>query len=73
MNTFDILVMAMRAILRNKIRSVLTALGIVIGVASVIAMVHLGQAATYGVTAQIASMGTPSLKTALSGIGASLS
>jgi putative ABC transport system permease protein len=57
-NLFDILVMAMRAILRNKIRSVLTALGIVIGVASVIAMVHLGQAATYGVTSQIASMGT---------------
>jgi putative ABC transport system permease protein len=55
---FDIFFMALRAILRNKVRSVLTALGIVIGVASVIAMVHLGQAATASVTAQISSMGT---------------
>ena len=58
MSFFDIFFMALRAILRNKVRSVLTALGIVIGVASVIAMVHLGQAATASVTAQISSMGT---------------
>jgi putative ABC transport system permease protein len=57
-NFFDILRMAVGAIARNKIRSVLTALGIVIGVASVIAMVHLGQAATQSVTERITSMGS---------------
>ncbi|TXD33093.1 FtsX-like permease family protein [Lujinxingia vulgaris] len=54
----DTLTMAFVAIARNKVRSVLTALGIVIGVASVIAMVHLGQAATRSVTESISSMGS---------------
>jgi putative ABC transport system permease protein len=49
--------MALREIRRNVMRSFLTALGIVIGVAAVIAMVHLGEAATRGVTQQIASLG----------------
>ncbi len=58
MKWLDIIRMALWAISKNKIRSVLTALGVVIGVASVIAMVHMGQAATRSVTAQIASMGS---------------
>jgi putative ABC transport system permease protein len=58
MTFWDTFLMALRAIARNTIRSVLTALGIVIGVASVIAMVHLGQAATLNVTQQIAAMGS---------------
>ena len=58
MNYFDIFRMAIGAILHNKVRSFLTALGIVIGVASVIAMVHLGQAATISVTERISSMGS---------------
>ena len=58
MNIWDTILMALRAISRNKVRSVLTALGIVIGVASVIAMVHLGQSATRSVTSQISSMGS---------------
>ncbi len=49
--------MALREIRRNAMRSFLTALGIVIGVAAVITMVHLGDAATRGVTSQIASLG----------------
>ncbi|MFO0746703.1 MAG: ABC transporter permease [Myxococcota bacterium] len=49
--------MALREIRRNAMRSFLTALGIVIGVAAVIAMVHLGAAATRSVTDQIASLG----------------
>jgi putative ABC transport system permease protein len=54
---FNAILMAIQAILRNKVRSFLTAIGIVIGVASVIIMVHIGQAATKSVTDQISSMG----------------
>lgn len=58
MKLWDIVLMALRAIAKNKVRAFLTALGVVIGVASVIAMVHLGQAATMSVTQQISSMGS---------------
>ena len=58
MRTFDTLAMAIQAIGRNKLRSFLTTLGIIIGVASVVAMVHLGQSATVSVTEQIASIGS---------------
>ncbi|MBX3231815.1 MAG: ABC transporter permease [Labilithrix sp.] len=51
------LFMAIREIRRNVMRSVLTTLGIVIGVGSVIAMVTLGQSATSRVTSDIASLG----------------
>lgn len=57
MKLSDLFAMAFTAIARNTIRSILTALGIVIGVGSVIAMVHLGQAATESVRQDIASMG----------------
>jgi putative ABC transport system permease protein len=50
--------MAMQALRQNKLRSFLTTLGIVIGVGSVVAMVHLGQSATRSVTEQIASIGS---------------
>lgn len=53
-----ILKIAFRALARNKMRSVLTMLGIVIGVAAVIAMVGVGQGAQQKVQEQIASMGT---------------
>jgi putative ABC transport system permease protein len=49
---------ALRALARNKVRSALTMLGIIIGVASVIAMVSLGQGAQQQVQDQISSMGT---------------
>ncbi|MEN6575000.1 MAG: ABC transporter permease [Phycisphaerales bacterium] len=54
-NTF---LLALREIRRNVMRSFLTVLGIVIGVASVITMVTLGNGATQQVTTQIASMGS---------------
>jgi putative ABC transport system permease protein len=56
--TAPIIRIALRALARNKARSFLTALGIIIGVASVIAMVSLGQGAQQQVQEQIASMGT---------------
>jgi putative ABC transport system permease protein len=50
--------MSLREIQRNTMRSILTTLGIVIGVASVIMMVTLSRGATAKITADIASMGT---------------
>ncbi len=46
-----------RALLRNKLRTVLTALGIIIGVGAVIAMVAIGRGASAMVENQIRSMG----------------
>ena len=51
-------VLALREIRRNVLRSSLTALGIIIGVASVIIMVTLGNGATEQVRSDIASMGS---------------
>jgi len=48
---------ARRALLRNKMRTVLTMLGIIIGVAAVIAMVGIGNGAKAQIEAQIASLG----------------
>jgi putative ABC transport system permease protein len=53
-STFKI---AFRALRRNKMRSVLTALGIIIGVGAVIAMVSIGNGAKAQVEQQIASLG----------------
>jgi ABC-type antimicrobial peptide transport system, permease component len=50
--------MAWRSLLVNKMRSLLTMLGVIIGVASVIAMVALSQGATTGITERISSMGS---------------
>src|SRR6266567_4534142 len=48
---------ALRALGRNKLRSTLTALGIIIGVAAVIAMIGIGDGARAQVAAQVASLG----------------
>lgn len=58
MNTLMIFRIAFRALARNKMRSALTMLGIIIGVGAVIAMVSVGQGAQASVQAQIASVGT---------------
>src|SRR6266513_3647520 len=58
MELMAILRIAMRALARNKMRSALTMLGIIIGVGAVIAMVGLGQGANQAVQAQIAAMGS---------------
>lgn len=50
--------MALRSIGRNMLRSLLTVLGVVIGVAAVITMLALGNGATRSVSQQIESMGT---------------
>jgi putative ABC transport system permease protein len=55
MNTFRL---ALRALARNKMRSALTMLGIIIGVGAVIAVVSIGQGAQYVVQQGIQAMGT---------------
>ena len=49
---------AMRALLANKLRSALTILGIVIGVAAVVALLGIGRGATSNITEQVENMGT---------------
>ena len=58
MNYWTIFKIAWRALERNKLRSSLTLLGIVIGVGAVIAMVSIGQGAQRLVEEQIQSVGT---------------
>ena len=50
--------LALRAITRNLLRSFLTVLGVVIGVAAVIAMVTIGNGTTAQVTSEISKLGT---------------
>jgi putative ABC transport system permease protein len=57
-NPFLTLRVSLRAILRNKLRSFLTTLGIVIGVAAVIAMMAIGAGAKEQVEQAFAAMGT---------------
>src|SRR5258708_38718675 len=58
MNTlYRILRMALHALRRNIMRSVLTCLGIIIGIAAVIAMMEIGQGSSYSIQQTIASIG----------------
>ncbi len=58
MDLIAIIRIAMRALARNKLRSILTMLGIIIGVGAVIAMVSVGQGAQQQAQQQIAAMGS---------------
>ena len=57
MNPREIIRVALRALARNKLRTVLTMLGIIIGVGAVICTVAIGQGASAQVQAQIQSLG----------------
>src|SRR5205809_440819 len=57
MRLFAIIKVAFRALRRNKLRTVLTMLGIIIGVGAVIAVVALGRGAKAQVEARIAALG----------------
>ena len=54
----ETLKLSIRTIMRNALRSILTVLGIVIGVAAVIVMVTLGQGTTAQVTSDVAKLGS---------------
>ena len=55
---FNTVLLALRGLGRNAMRSILTMLGIVIGVSAVITMVTLGRGTTQSVAAQISSLGS---------------
>jgi putative ABC transport system permease protein len=57
-SVFALFVMAVRGFSRHRLRALLTALGIIIGVGAFITMVAIGSGASAKVSAQIASMGT---------------
>lgn len=58
MNISNLFKIALRAIAANKLRSFLTMLGIIIGVASVIAMLAIGQGSKKSIQASISEMGS---------------
>ena len=58
MNITNLFKIALRAIAANKLRSFLTMLGIIIGVASVIAMLAIGQGSKQSIQQKIAEMGS---------------
>lgn len=58
MNIINLVKIAYQALLRNTTRALLTMLGIIIGISSVIAMVNLGQSSQQSISDNISSMGT---------------
>ena len=58
MSVLELVRLALARLAASRLRAALTMLGIVIGVASVIALVAVGQGATSGITAQLQSLGT---------------
>ncbi|MFH0842043.1 MAG: ABC transporter permease [Bacteroidota bacterium] len=58
MNITNLFRIALRALFRNKMRAFLTMLGIIIGVASVIAMLAIGEGSKRSITEEMSSMGT---------------
>jgi putative ABC transport system permease protein len=61
MNLINLLKIALRAIVRNKTRALLTMLGIIIGISAVIAMLSLGEGVKQSMKAQFEEMGTNSI------------
>ena len=61
MNIGNLLKIAYSSIMRNKTRTLLTILGVVIGISSVIAMVSLGQSSQKNINNQVSTMGTNSV------------
>ena len=58
MNFYESIRISLRALQANKLRSALTMLGMIIGVAAVIAMVGIGNGATASITSQIQGLGS---------------
>ncbi|WP_410771799.1 ABC transporter permease [Fontibacillus sp. BL9] len=69
MNLLQSIKMAWKSIIGSKIRSLLTMLGIIIGVSSVITLVSVGQGTTSQITEQLEGLGTDLLTVSITGRG----
>ncbi|MBF6604798.1 MAG: ABC transporter permease [Chloroflexi bacterium] len=58
MNSLDLVRLALSRLRSNRLRAVLTMLGVIIGVASVVSLVAVGDGTTRGITTQLQSLGT---------------
>src|SRR6188472_2665360 len=58
MNPAELLRLALSRLRTNRLRAALTMLGVIIGVASVVALVGVGQGTTSNITSSLASLGT---------------
>jgi putative ABC transport system permease protein len=58
MKILNLIILAMKALQRNKLRALLTMLGIIIGVASVITMMSIGEGSKQSINASLSSMGS---------------
>ena len=58
MNVMELLRLALSRLRTQRLRAALTMLGVIIGVASVVALVGVGQGTTSNITSQLASLGT---------------
>ncbi len=58
MNLMENIRIALRALSANKLRSILTMLGIIIGVTSVVALLSIGEGATASITSQVEGLGS---------------
>jgi putative ABC transport system permease protein len=58
MNAFELLRLALSRLRTSRLRAALTMLGVVIGVASVVALVGVGQGTTANITSRLAGLGT---------------
>ena len=56
MNIWNLFKIAYKSLLRNKMRAMLTMLGIVIGIASVVTMVGVGESSQQSINNQVSSM-----------------
>ncbi len=61
MSVINLIIIAYRSLTKNKVRTFLTMLGIVIGVASVIAMLAIGEGSKRNIQSSISSLGTNSI------------
>ena len=69
MSVFEILVSAFRGVTANKLRSILTLLGVMIGVASVILLLAVGNGSAQEVKNAISSLGANTITVRASGMG----
>jgi len=58
MKILNLIILALKALQRNKLRALLTMLGIIIGVASVITMMSIGEGSKQSINASLSSMGS---------------